>query len=72
MRDGVAAGGHAQAVGGVEIAQFLDAPNDRQQLGGGALVVRERVGLVAVLVHHHPVRVLGGDLLGDPDARFTR
>ena len=30
-------------------------------------LVRERVGGVAVLVEHHPVRVLLGEPLGDPD-----
>ena len=36
-----------------------------EQLGAGALLVREGVGLVAVLVEHHPVGVLARDLLGD-------
>ena len=38
-----------------------------EQLGAGALLVGERVGRVAVLVEHHPVGVLVGDLLGHPD-----
>ena len=39
----------------------------RSSSGPVRLVVRPGVGLVAVLVEHHPVRVLGGDLLGDRD-----
>ncbi len=40
-----------------------------QQLGPGALVMRVGVGRVAVLVEHHPVGVLGGQLLGVRDRR---
>src|SRR3954452_17217767 len=39
----------------------------RKDLGAGALVVRQRVRRVAVLVEHDPVGVLVGDPLGDPD-----
>ncbi len=38
-----------------------------QQLRAGALVVRLGVGRVAVLVEHHPVRILLGELLGGCD-----
>ena len=37
-----------------------------EQLGAGGLVVGAGVGLVAVLVEHHPVGVLRGQLLGHP------
>ena len=36
-----------------------------EDLGAGGRVVGARVGRVAVLVEHHPVGVLGGELLGD-------
>ena len=38
-----------------------------QDLGAGGAVVRVGVGRVAVLVEHHPVRVLRGELLGHRD-----
>ena len=56
-----------QGAGGAEPGDEVgDRRQVGEQLGAGALVVREGVGLVAVLVEHHPVGVLGGDLLGDP------
>ena len=39
----------------------------RQELGSGRLVMRAGIGLVAVLVQHHPVGVLGRKALSDPD-----
>ena len=57
----------AGAVKGAEAGHDV---GDRGQVGEdlrtGALLVRERVGGVAVLVEHHPVGVLRGHLLGDP------
>ena len=38
-----------------------------EDLRAGALVMGERVGGVSVLVEHHPVGMLLGHLLGDPD-----
>ena len=62
-----AADAHQRAGGAEPGHEVGDLGQVREDLGAGALVVRERVGGVAVLVEHHPVGVLLGDLLGDPD-----
>jgi hypothetical protein len=57
-----------QGAGG---AETRDEVGDRRQVGqdlrAGALLVRESVGGVAVLVEHHPVGVLRRDPLSNPD-----
>src|SRR6476469_4528707 len=55
-----------RGAGGAEAGDEVGDPGEvLEELGAGALLVREGVGLVAVLVEHDPVGVLPRDLLGD-------
>ncbi len=63
----VAADAHERARGAEAGHEVGDGGEVGEDLGAGGGVVRTGVVRVAVLVEHHPVRVLGGQLLGDPD-----
>ena len=60
----VPAGAHQRAAGAEAGDEVGDLGAVAPDLGAGALVVGQRVGVVAVLVEEAPLGMLGGQLLG--------
>ena len=62
----VPTGAHQRAAGAEAGDEVGDLGAVAQDLRAGALVVGQRVGVVAVLVQEAPLGMLGGQLLGPP------